>query len=330
MEIVNKKKILILSRFVKEYEPVRLKEEAEKAGFEADIIKYGQITFGVKNGKSFINLPNDKKLSDYFYIIPRAASKKGSSMVAVKNVVLEEARKLGIKILNDTTFTKYPLLGKMEQGSLLAANNIPTIDYLSFGSKNGFEEFIESIHNSQGTKNKQITNFGNVIARNEVTRQSQFSFPLIIKGRFGSHGRTVKVANNIIDLKSISKKYSGDTVLIQPLLNIKQWYRCIVVKNNIGEYEYLGSMRHRQKEKYSHTDYSYVDKPLTKLNSQSMTILNNICIQAAKLFECDYCGIDVLYNEDTKSFVVSEVNRTAQFKYFEKRVGVNIAQKLVK
>ena len=300
---MNKKNVLILSRFVKEYEPVRLKQEAINAGFNADIIKYGQIEFGVKNGESFIKLPGNKKLSEYSYIIPRSASKKGSSMVAVKNVVLNEARDLNIKILNDKTFNLYPLLGKTEQGSLMAANNIPTIDYISFGSKKGFDKYLKNA--------------------------DKINFPIIVKGRFGSHGNTVEVANNLSELKNIASKYKKDSVLIQPLLKVKQWYRCIVVKNGNGEYEYLGEMRHRQKEKYNHINYSHVEEPLIKLSVDKMAILNNICIQSAKLFNCDYCGIDVLYLSDKKQFVVSEVNRTAQFKYFEKRVGVNVAKKLL-
>ncbi len=302
-----KSKILILSRFVKEYEPLRLKQEAEKAGYECDIIKYGQIEFGVKEGVAFIDLKKGRKLADYSYIIPRASSKKGSSMVAVKNVILEEARNLNIPILNSTTFEKYPLLGKMEQGVLLSRNNIPTIDYLSFGSQKGFSQ----------------------LANQRISELANLRYPLILKGRFGSHGRTVKVINSISQLQEMSKEYKGDSVLIQPLLNVKQWYRCIVVKNKMEEWEYLGEMRHRQKAKYKHSDFDYSTSPLTKLSTSKMQELQNICVRSAKLFDCDYCGIDVLYCEDTKSFVVSEVNRTAQFKYFEKRVEVNVASTLI-
>lgn len=298
------KKILILSRFVKEYEPLRLKEEAQKAGLIADIIKYGQIEFGVNKNTSFIKLPDNKKISDYSYIVPRSASKKGSSMVAVKDIILQEAKKLNIPVLNEETFNKFPLLGKMEQGFLMSNNNIPTINYVSFGSKLGFKEYIKKVEN--------------------------ITFPIIFKGRFGSHGKTILVANNVSELKEISSKYKGDSVLIQPLLKVKQWYRCIVVRDENNKYTYLGEMRHRQKNKYTHINYSHLNKKLVNLNSQKMAILNNICIQSAALFKCDYCGIDVLYLEDTQNFVVSEVNRTAQFKYFEKRVGVNVAKELIK
>ncbi|PIR43361.1 hypothetical protein COV24_03140 [candidate division WWE3 bacterium CG10_big_fil_rev_8_21_14_0_10_32_10] len=296
------KKILILSRFAKEYEPKRLKEEALKLGYEADIVKYGQISFGVYNNKPYIKLPNNLVITDYNYVIPRSSSKNGSSMIAVKNVILQYILELQVPALNQQTFKNYPLLGKIEQGFLMAKSNIPTIDYYSFGSKKGWDIFLQ---------------------------KSNIEFPLIVKGRFGSHGRTVRLVNNIEELKSDAKKYTKDSVLVQPVLPVKQWYRCIVVKNKAGDYEYLGEMRHRQKQKYQHPGFNFIEEKLVKLNDSRMEELKDICIKAATLFDCDYCGIDVLYREDTKQFVISEVNRTAQFKYFEKRTGVNVADKLL-
>jgi glutathione synthase/RimK-type ligase-like ATP-grasp enzyme len=60
-----------------------------------------------------------------------------------------------------------------------------------------------------------------------------------------------------------------------------------------------------------------------------MERLREVCLRAAKLFDCDYCGIDVGWREDKKDWVIFEVNRTAQFKYFEKRTGVNVAAKML-
>jgi len=58
--------------------------------------------------------------------------------------------------------------------------------------------------------------------------------------------------------------------------------------------------------------------------------LREICLRAAELFECDYCGIDVGWDEQRGDWVVFEVNRTAQFKYFEKRTGIGVAERMVR
>ena len=108
------KKLLILGRFVNEYEPVRLKEAGEEAGFWVDIIKYGQVSLGVTEGKTVVDLGKGRKLSDYSRVVLRAASKKGSSMVGVKDVILRQLQSLqNIKVLNLESFSRYPLLGKM-------------------------------------------------------------------------------------------------------------------------------------------------------------------------------------------------------------------------
>lgn len=286
------KKILILSRFVKEYEPKRLAEEGRKMGFAVDLIKYGQIDVMVKSGKPVVDLGNGKKLSDYFLVIPRAASKKGSSMVGVKTVLLEEADKLGVKTVNGKSFLRFPLLGKIEQGMALAGAGLPTVDFVAFGSKWGWRKYLE---------------------------EESLGFPLIIKGRFGSHGRMVRLEEDREELKKTFEEYKEGSVLIQPKLRVKQWYRCIVVRG-----KYLGEMRHRQKGRYGGEE-----GVLVKLNTIKMDRLKEICVKAGNLFDCDYAGIDVVWDEDKQDWVILEVNRTAQFKYFEKRVNVNVAKEVL-
>jgi glutathione synthase/RimK-type ligase-like ATP-grasp enzyme len=286
------KKMLILTRFVKEYEPVRLKEEGEKQGFEVDMVKYGQVDIGVANGKPVIDLGKGRKLSDYSLVVPRAASKKGSSMVMVKTVLLEEISKLGIKTVNGESFLKFPLMGKIEQGVMMAQASLPTVDFVTFGSKLGWRRYLNS---------------------------ETIKFPLMVKGRFGSHGRTVKLVEKRQELEKAFGVYKEGAVLIQPKLRVKQWYRCIVVKG-----EYLGEMRHRQKDKYGGEK-----GVLVKFNVVKMDRLKDICVKAASLFKCDYCGIDVGWDEEKKDWVIFEVNRTAQFKYFEKRTGVNVAMEML-
>ena len=300
------KKMLVLTRFVKEYEPRRLAEEGRKAGFKVDMVKYGQIDLKVLGGRAEIDLGKKRRLDEYDLIVPRAASKKGSSMVGVKTVVLNEARKLGIVVVNGESFLKYPLLGKIEQGMMMARAGLPTVDLVSFGSKLGWRKFL-----SRSSLREIEDGFA---------KKESFSFPLIVKGRFGSHGRAVRLVKNMDELKRVYGEYKQGAVLIQPKLRVKQWYRCIVV-NGV----YLGQMRHRQKDKYGGEEGK-----LVKFNRLKMKMLEEICVKAAMLFECDYAGVDVVWDEDKQNFAILEVNRTAQFKYFEKRTGVNVAGEMVK
>lgn len=282
----------MLTRFVKEYEPKRLAEEGRVLGYAVDLVKYGQITLKVEEGREKV-LFGGKGMVDYEFVIPRAASKKGSSMVGTKTALLELfSRQKRVRVLNGESFSRFPLLGKLEQGVLLASEGLPTVDFVSFGSKKGLREFKD---------------------------RPSITFPLIIKGRFGSHGRTVRLVNDWEQFKRVMREYKSGEVLLQPKLRVRQWYRCIVVGG-----KYLGEMRHRQKMKYG----GEMGK-LIRFNQKKMKRLRDICLKACNLFEIDYAGIDVAWDEDGQDWVILEMNRTAQFKYFEKRTGVNVASVII-
>lgn len=292
------KRILILTRFAKEYEPKRLAEEGRKSGNNVDIVKYGQINLSIVGGKPKIDLGKKRLLENYDLIIPRAASKKSDSMISVKTAILQTAKRKGISVLNGESFANYPLLGKIEQSLLLAEAGLPVPPMTTFGSKKGWQKYLST----------------------------KINFPVIVKGRFGSHGRTVKLVKNRSELEKLIRLYSSGNILIQGAMPIKQWYRCIVAGR-----KYLGAMRHRQKEKYLSAAWriKLLAETLIKLNSKKMDQLKDICLKAINLFDCEYAGIDVGWNEETKSWVIFEVNRTAQFKYFEKRTGVNVAKAMI-
>lgn len=284
------KTLLVLTRLVKEYEPQRFKEVGESLGYKVTIAKYGQVALGVDGGQAFCEHKGEK-ISEFDLVVMRSASKKGSSMVGIKTAILS-----GLdpeKVINGRSFSKYPLLGKVEQGLMMAAHGLPVPDLVTFGSKLGFEEFAED---------------------------PRFPLPWMVKGRFGSHGRTVKLVNDKEQFLRVSEQYKEGEVLLQPVIKAKQWYRTIVVKG-----EYLGEMLHRQKSKYG-----AVEGPLIKFGGEKMKKLQDISIAAANLFDCDYAGIDILWDEDKQDFVILEVNRTAQFKYFERRTGMNVVERVLR
>ena len=286
-------KVLILTRFANEYEPKRLASVGRAAGHLVDIVKYGKIGIQVTDdGEVGIDLGEGKNLADYDLIVPRSASKNGSSMVAIKTIILAEAKRLSIKIVNGESFARYPLLGKTEQGVMMAEAGLPVSPLVTFGSKRGWQIF----------------------------EKSEPKFPLMVKGRFGSHGRTVQKVEDMTSLKELVAKYKEGNVLLQPVLPIKVWYRSIVANG-----KYLGEMKHKQKEKY----LSGTVATESKLDDRDMGRLEEICLKAAALFDCDYAGIDVGYSEEKKDWIIFEVNRTAQFKYFEKRTGVDVAFQLL-
>ena len=302
------KKILILTRFRGEYEPKRLEEEALKLGYEVDRVNYEHVRLGVSSiGKPVIDLGTGKKLYEYDLIVPRAASKRGAStMLGVKSVILEYIDNLTEnkpKVINGESFKLFPLMGKLEQGVLLAQAGLPTIPFASFNGVKGWKRYLEILSK----------------------RKKEF-VPVMVKARFGSHGKNVKLAENLEKLTKLSLKYSEGDVLIQPVLKVRRWYRVLIFEGVV-----LGMMKHRQKDKFQVLSLQEeLSKIKPKFSKLQMEELERICLEAVKVLRADFAGLDVAWDENSQTWRIFEVNRTAQFKWFERsKLGVNVAEKLI-
>ena len=303
------KKVLILTRFRGEYEPMRLAEEAVALGYEVDKVNYEHVRIGVSpEGKPVIDLSNGKRLEEYDLVIPRAASKRGGeSMLGVKTVILEYIEKLSEKkpkVINGESFRLYPLMGKLEQGVLLAQAGLSVIPFVSFNGARGWKRYLESV---------ELMN-------------SPF-VPVMVKARFGSHGKNVKLAESLEKLELLSKKYSVGDVLIQPVIKVRRWYRVLVLNGVV-----LGMMKHRQKNKFQteqlQSETAAIKPVFTK---EQMDELETLSLKATEVLKADYAGLDVAWDEDLQGWRIFEVNRTAQFKWFEKAYPeINVAGEMVK
>ena len=309
------KKILVLTRFRGEYEPRRLAEEAIKLGYQVDKVNYEHVRIGVsKLGKPIVDLGTGNKLDEYDLIIPRAATKRGGeSMLGVKSVILEYVEKIRtqdntsdskeIKVINGESFKFFPLMGKLEQGLLLAEAGLPVIPFVSFRGQRGWERYLEILGKRKG----------------------EF-IPVMVKARFGSHGKNVKLAETMLRLNKLALKYSEGDVLIQPVLRVRRWYRVLVLNGQI-----LGMMKHRQKDKFQViSQQEELSRIKPKFTKEQMADLERLSLAAVKVVKADFAGLDVAWDEETKQWRIFEVNRTAQFKWFEKAFPeVNVASEMV-
>jgi glutathione synthase/RimK-type ligase-like ATP-grasp enzyme len=302
------KKVLILTRFRGEYEPRRLAEEALGLGYEVDKVNYEHVRLGVSPlGKPVIDLMTGKKLEEYDLVIPRAATKRGGeSMLGVKSVILEYMEQLKEnkpKVINGESFRSYPLMGKLEQGVLLAQAGLSVIPFASFNGVRGWKRYLE------------------VVAK----RKTPF-VPVMVKARFGSHGKNVKLAETYERLVRLSLKYSEGDVLIQPVIKVRRWYRVLVLNGKVIE-----MMKHRQKDKFQtevfQTETSQIRPKFTK---EQMNDLSNLTIKATEVLKADFAGLDIAWDENLRGWRIFEVNRTAQFKWFEKAYPeINVAKEIV-
>ena len=61
-----------------------------------------------------------------------------------------------------------------------------------------------------------------------------------------------------------------------------------------------------------------------------MDELATLALKATEVLKADFAGLDVAWDEDLKGWRIFEVNRTAQFRWFEKaHVEINVAKAIV-
>jgi len=295
-------KLLILTRFSGEYEPKRLAEEAKKKGIGAEIISYEKIGLSWNQGRVEISLPGDLKLSDFDSIIPRSsAHHRKKSLVGLKTALIRSLPERvkhnsvpgKVACLNRETYSSWPVLGKIEQGVMLAQNKIPVIPswYLPIKAKR--EKFLKTAR-----------------------------FPLICKARFGSHSKKTFKVENKKEAEKIFSKYQGE-FFFQPLIKSAYYWRVLVLGGKI-----LGVMERRTNKKFLpllDPGSKEVPDPGSLLSLRAK--IEKLALEASAIFKAEFSGVDILIDKDRP--LVIEINRSPQFRVFEKRVGVNVAGQIV-
>lgn len=138
-------------------------------------------------------------------------------------------------------------------------------------------------------------------------------FPMILKSVFGSHSRLVFRVNNRKEFDKLMQIYKKEWIY-QKLIPTPNYWRVLVLDGKP-----LGMMKRRTNPKF------YAGKE--KINTQKNEILS-LAKLAAGVFDCDFAGVDLLADRKGKLMVI-EVNRSPQFKMFEKKTGIRVAEKVI-
>lgn len=140
-------------------------------------------------------------------------------------------------------------------------------------------------------------------------------FPAILKAEFGSHSKRVVRVENFNQAKKIMKTYSGKW-LYQPLIKTPIYWRVIVLGNKS-----LGIMERKTNERFLKLGEGR--KPSVRKET-----IESLAIEASQVFQTELAGVDLLANRD--KLMIIEVNRSPQFKIFEKLTKMKVAEKIIK
>lgn len=144
----------------------------------------------------------------------------------------------------------------------------------------------------------------------------------IIKMARGNQGIGVNLVVGLQSLKSLLETFHAmkdQRFLIQPYIEHKKEWRVFVIKNEIIATieKTLGKEDFRGNSKRS------TGKILKKMSSANQAEI----IRVANLSGLDYCGIDLIIDNDQLLFL--EINPVPGFKQVEELSGINIARELI-
>ena len=283
--------IIIFTSGPKAYAPLRIQEECTRLNFKLKIIAYKEVGITFNNDGYELNFNGDKMpLSKSIFL-------RGLGEDPVYNplkiAIVNWYKNNNSNVLNYNSFNTWPSLDKTTQYFNLSQNNLPIVESFSFGNK---ENLL-------------------VWAKN--------NYPFISKDTTGSCGNNVFKIKNDKDLDEfIANKYAGNikikTFLFQKFLVSGEDLRVIVLGGKI-----MGAMKRIAQSGQYLTNYSQGGQ-VEKYDIETDLNAQEIALSVAKLFKLDYCGVDLM-RDNNGNWVVLEVNRACQFEGFEKSTGINVA-----
>ena len=147
--------------------------------------------------------------------------------------------------------------------------------------------------------------------------EKELGYPMIVKLNSSSLGMNVYIVKNRKELEDISKKVKNVPHMYQQYISKNPGVdiRAIVINNKV-----VASMKRINRFDFkANIECGGISEPYT-LSEEN----KKMCEKASKILGLDYCGIDLL--EDDNGLVVNEVNSNAFFMGIEKTCDINIGK----
>ena len=162
----------------------------------------------------------------------------------------------------------------------------------------------------------------NVDEADDLIAEGLLSYPFIQKPNFGFQGRGVRLIKSKEDLlASDSALYK---TVLQPYIENTGDYRILIVGGEV-----LGVMRRTAAEGQIVNNFSQGGEVEHITDTELVDRLGVKSLKIAKVFQSNFCGIDLIYDEKVNQYRFLEINFSPGWKGFGKATGINVAKKIV-
>jgi len=149
-----------------------------------------------------------------------------------------------------------------------------------------------------------------------------FGFPVVVKECFGSFGQQVYLAENMEELRALTKQHQGTPLLFQKPV-AESMGRDVRI-NVVGERIVASILRHSNNGDFrSNLTLGGSMEPYTPTEAEAQLALGTV-----KRLGLDYAGVDVLFGQEGP--ILCEVNSNAHFKTTLECTGVNMADDIMR
>lgn len=282
--------IIVFSKSTEIYAPERILSEANKKGHNIENYFYKDLS--IKIGPETVDvLYKGSKLKDADGVILRVSGAGlAGPLFVYQRVALIDYFPKSTFIVNRRTYLRWPRLNKLEQHFFMVRAGLPIVPSLSFASEDSIE-------------------------------WSKIVYPCVAKTSFGSSGQGVFKVDNKSQMVDLIMERGINNLIIQKFLPTRRDYRVIVV----GGKALPQVMQKTATGEEFRTNFArggmVEGMPLTEE-------MRKLAEDTARVFKADYAGIDIMYDEAKKPYIL-EINRGAQFQGFEESTGLNVAGEIV-
>ena len=292
---------------------VLVKRAAKKLGVDLTLISYNRICFDSKDQKVLIrpNLADEskiqqitkfKKADDYDVLFFRTTGKHWEEVDLIIN-----------SITRDDVIVVDPLVRTGKPDMACKAWQMLVLE------KAGIE-VPKTIYGSLWYLYEQMVN----------SQNSDFQFPVIIKGSGGDRGTRVYKADNLEELEKLvrdlrkSETEDGKRYMLQEFIPNDGDFRVLVLGDRV-----LGVMKRssQNKEEFKNNFSAGGKVEVADLPKE----IKQLSVKAAKACGLAVAGVDVAFRDfDVKKPVIWEVNKGPQFKGFMQATGIDVPAEIVK
>lgn len=135
----------------------------------------------------------------------------------------------------------------------------------------------------------------------------------------GTRGEGVERISNLKELKQYSEKYAFQNTLIQRRIQSNEFVRVVVLGSRV-----LGAVKVINLDATKAAGNSGEGREF-KIEPEIESVVQEVC----KVLKLEYAGIDIMYDRDSKKWLVIEVNRMPAFKRFEGVLDENVAGAII-